>query len=223
MITRMPTPAQEESAAERTYRWLRTRILDGTVPGGQMLSEGEVANALGLSRTPVREAFLQLSAEGMLELYPKRGALVLTVTAAQLREVLVARALIEPWAVRAVASQSDRSAVTVALRKLTEQGRRALAKRDGASFAETDRSFHQQLLIAAGNGLLAEFYASLRDRGLRGGMLAIYNDTVRGETAMDQHGAIADAIERGDHEQGAAAMLEHLNATASALGFAELS
>lgn len=219
----MPTSAQEQSAAERAYRWLRTRILDGTVRGGQMLSEGEVANALSLSRTPVREAFLQLSAEGMLELYPKRGALVLTVTAAQLREVLVARALIEPWAVRAVASQSDRSAVTTALRRLTEQGQRALAKRDGASFAETDRAFHEQLLAAAGNGLLAEFYASLRDRGLRGGMLAIYRDAVRGETAMDQHGAIVGAIERGDPEEGAAAMLEHLNATAAALGFAALS
>jgi DNA-binding GntR family transcriptional regulator len=211
-----------ESAAERVYRWLRVRILDGTFPGGRMLSEGEVATALSLSRTPVREAFLQLSAEGMLELYPKRGALVLTVSIAQLRQVLVARALIEPWAVRVVAAGADRAAVSAELRKLTERGRRMLAKRDALAFAEADRKFHERLLAAAGNGLLAEFYASLRDRGLRGGMLAIYHDAIGGEAAMTQHEAIAAAIEDGDREGGAALMREHIDATALALGLAPL-
>src|SRR6201987_1150090 len=104
----MTARAQNESAADRVYQWLRARILDGRFAGGRLLSEGEIADAVQVSRTPVREAFLQLAAEDMLELYPKRGALVVPGTAAELREVLVARAVLEPSAARIVARRSDR-------------------------------------------------------------------------------------------------------------------
>src|SRR5579875_627543 len=93
----MPS-SRSQSAVERARSWVRERILDGTLAGGQLLTEGEVAERIGISRTPVREAFLQLEAENMLRLYPKRGALVVPVEASDLREVLVARSLIEPWA-----------------------------------------------------------------------------------------------------------------------------
>ena len=215
--------AQRESAADRVYRWLRTRILDGTFAGGRLLSEGEVADALQVSRTPVREAFLQLAAEGMLELFPKRGALVLSVSAAELRDVLAARALIEPWAARLVAGRADRVAVATKLRGLTDDARRALAQQDERGFQEADREFHQQLLEAADNALLARFYASLRDRQLRGGMLAIHNDPARGAASMAQHDTIVDALERGDGDAAAAAVAEHLNGTALALGLAPLT
>ena len=67
-------PAKGRGAAkERAYAYTKQRVLDLRFPGGSMLSEGEVANALKLSRTPVREAFVQLESEGLLRLYPKRG------------------------------------------------------------------------------------------------------------------------------------------------------
>jgi DNA-binding GntR family transcriptional regulator len=219
----MVSGSQRESAADRVYHSLRARILDGTLVGGRLLSEGEVAAAVEVSRTPVREAFLRLAAEGMLELYPKRGALVLAVSANELREVLVARGLIEPWAARVVAGRSDRVAVAERLRELTDQARDALARHDERTFQAADRKFHQQLLKAAGNELLAGFYASLRDRQLRAGMLAIDNDPARGIESMDQHDTIVDALERGDGDAAAAAMVEHLNGTTRALGLAPLS
>ena len=70
------TTSRAPSASERAYTWARDRIFDGTFGTGEMISEGEVCNALGISRTPVREAFLRLSSEGVLELFPKRGAFV---------------------------------------------------------------------------------------------------------------------------------------------------
>jgi DNA-binding GntR family transcriptional regulator len=219
----MTARAQNESAADRVYQWLRARILDGTFAGGRLLSEGEIADAVQVSRTPVREAFLQLAAEDMLELYPKRGALVVPVTAAELREVLVARALIEPWAARAVAGLLDRTAIVATLRGLTEEGRRALDPQDGVRLQEADRGFHQQLLAAAGNQLLSSFYASLRDRQLRAGMIAIYNDPARSVESMDEHETIVLGVERGDADAAAAAMNEHLNGTALALGLAPLT
>src|SRR6201994_5001195 len=120
----MTTRARSESAADRVYRWLRGRILDGTFPGGRLLSEGEVADAVEVSRTPVREAFLQLAAEDMLELYPKRGALVVAVNAPELPEGLVARSLIEPWPVRLLAARPDRAAAVGRLRALIDQARK---------------------------------------------------------------------------------------------------
>jgi DNA-binding GntR family transcriptional regulator len=219
----MTTRTPNESAADRVYRWLRSRILDGTFPGGRLLSEGEVAGAVQVSRTPVREAFLLLAAEDMLELYPKRGALVVSVTVAELREVLVARALLEPWAARTVAGRPDRAAVAARLRRLTVAAREAMDRHDEVGFQEADREFHQQLITATGNQLLAGFYASLRDRQLRGGMLAVYNDPARRAESMTQHDTIVAALEYGDADTAGEAMSEHLNGTALALGLAPLT
>src|ERR1700709_180207 len=66
----------EGPAADRAYQAVLDAIAAGSAPAGTLLTEGEVAEAIGMSRTPVREAFLRLSTEGLLELYPKRGAVV---------------------------------------------------------------------------------------------------------------------------------------------------
>ena len=70
----------------------------GSVPARELISEGEVATALGMSRTPVREAFLRLEAEGLLRLYPQRGALVVPVSPAEAHAVIEARLLLEQFA-----------------------------------------------------------------------------------------------------------------------------
>ncbi len=212
-----------QSAAQRVYDWVRARILDGTYAGGTLLSEGEVAEAVGTSRTPVREAFLQLAAQEMLVLYPKRGALVLSVNIPELRDVLTARALVEPWAAALVARYPERASIVTELRLLTEQATQALASGEEAGFQEADRAFHHWLLAATGNRLLTTFYASLRDRQLRSGALALRNNPGRGAQTMAQHSAIADAIEAGDADRAAAAAASHVQNTALALGLSSLA
>ena len=76
----MSTAERPPAAKDRAYAYVKERILEGAYPGGELLSEGEVAEALEVSRTPVREAFLLLEAEGLMRLYPKRGALVVPVS-----------------------------------------------------------------------------------------------------------------------------------------------
>src|SRR5262249_29117749 len=98
------TPA----ASERAYRHVKERVLDGRMPGGELISEGEVAQALGISRTPVRAAFTQLESEGLLRLYPKRGALVVPVSAAEMEAVIETRWVIERYAIeRAIAAPGE--------------------------------------------------------------------------------------------------------------------
>src|SRR5277367_1146248 len=87
------------AAKDRAHDYVKRQVLTGAFPGGELISEGEVAAALGMSRTPVREAFLRLEAEGLLRLYPQRGALVVPVSAEESRSVIEARMILEKFAV----------------------------------------------------------------------------------------------------------------------------
>src|ERR1700710_621057 len=106
-------------AKDRALDYVKSRILSGAFRGGELISEGEVARALEMSRTPVREAFLRLEAEGLLRLYPQRGALVVAVSPTEVESVLEARELVEGHALAKLCSapQADRDAVVVCLRE----------------------------------------------------------------------------------------------------------
>jgi DNA-binding GntR family transcriptional regulator len=214
----MSTAPKTGSAAARAYSWVRERILDGTYPAGRLLSEGEISEALEISRTPVREAFLQLAVEEMLELYPKRGALVVPVTATELMEVMAARSLIEPWAARTLALRLDRETVIPVLRELIAGTQLALSERDDQRFQELDRAFHERIVIAAGNRLLAQFYSSLRDRQHRAVHLAFAVAERRGSEITGEHEAIVNALAIGDGELAGALLSEHLEHTTALLG-----
>ncbi|NED81777.1 GntR family transcriptional regulator, partial [Streptomyces sp. SID11233] len=73
---------------------------DRSYAGGTLLTEGEVADEVGVSRTPVREAMLRLEVEGLLKLYPKKGVLVLPVSAQEIEDVVETRLLVEQHAAR---------------------------------------------------------------------------------------------------------------------------
>ena len=85
------------AAKDRALDYVKAQVLTGAFSWGELISEGEVASARGMSRTPVREAFLRLEAEGLLRLYPKRGALV-PVSPEEVRVVTEARLLLEQFA-----------------------------------------------------------------------------------------------------------------------------
>src|SRR4051812_22296871 len=109
------------SAAARVYAHVKERLLDGSFPGGVLLSENELSQQLGLSRTPVRQAFVQLEAEGLLELYPKRGALVVPVAASEIEDVFEARLLVEEHCARRAATAGGRPLATELAEAIAEQ------------------------------------------------------------------------------------------------------
>src|SRR2546426_5890689 len=98
----MPSPVAAASkrppAAERVYAHVKQAVLDRRYEGGTLLTEGDLAETVGVSRTPVREALLRLEAEGLLKLYPKKGALVLPVSAQEIDDVVETRLLVEEHA-----------------------------------------------------------------------------------------------------------------------------
>jgi DNA-binding GntR family transcriptional regulator len=200
-------------APDRVYAHVKAGILDHRYPAGELLTEGELAAEVGVSRTPVREALLRLEAEGLLRLYPKRGALVVPVTADEARDVLEARAVVEAWAApRAVAAGA---ALVARLEPLVEQMRAHCRAGDTRPFVEADRAFHEAVVDAAGNAILSRLYTSLRDRQLCMSEAAISAAGTRMATALGQHEALLAALRDGDVETFAARTAEHVETAAA--------
>lgn len=205
-----------DSAADRAYAFVKDQIVSGALAGGILISEGEVSEAVRLSRTPVREAFLRLAAEGLLRLYPKRGALVVPVSASEIHDVLDARLLIERNAAETVIRRGRHAEVAATLRAILDQQQHPDALLDTHRFTDLDRRFHTAFVEAAGNQLLSDFYATLRDRQLRMGTAALLHDPDRRATIVVEHTALADLLAAGDLDALTRTLTDHLAATRAA-------
>jgi DNA-binding GntR family transcriptional regulator len=207
--------ARVEGAKDRAYAFTKQRVLDATYAGGELLTEGEVADALGMSRTPVREAFLRLEGEGLLRLYPKRGALVVPVSAQEVEAVMETRALVERFAfAKAIEREAD---VAGAMRDAIARQEEHAEAGDLDGFVAADREFHTVLVAAAGNEIVMSLYDSLRDRQQRMGVTALRREPRRLAEILDEHRGLTDAIEEGDVEATLALLDAHLQGTLALL------
>lgn len=204
---------QHGSAQDVTYRFVKQRIAELPPGGGTFLTESEVARASGTSRTPVREAFLRLEAEGFLQIVPKKGAFVPPISDAEVRAVMEARELVEHWCVRAVLPAG--ADFLDGLDRLVAEQNGLIT--DPVGFIDCDRAFHRTIVQQAGNPVLAEFYESLRDRQVRMGLRAVSNEQNRSRTVLTEHAAIVDALRSGDPGRATDALVAHLDSTMDAL------
>ena len=204
--------AASGSAAARVYAHVKERLLDGTFPGGSLLSENELSQQLGLSRTPVRQAFVQLEAEGLLELYPKRGALVVPVAASEIEDVFEARLLVEEHCARRAANAGAR--LVADLEPLIAEQQEAVAQGAPgmAAFARADRHFHRAIVHAAGNAILTHLYDALRDRQQRIAAVSLARNPGDAERFVAEHLGIVEALSRSDGPAAAELVSAHLRA-----------
>jgi DNA-binding GntR family transcriptional regulator len=209
---------QQKSAKDRVYAFVKEQVLEGRYAGGELLSEGEVSEALGVSRTPVREAFLLLEAEGLMRLYPKRGALVVPVSAGEIRDVLETRLLIERHTADRVAREGPD--LRGELAALLERQERLLDRGDHLGFADADRRFHGAIVAAAGNAILTGLYDSLRDRQRRMSATAVARAPDVARRFLEEHRGIAEALGRNDPEAAVARVEAHLLGARAELGAA---
>lgn len=195
------------SAAERAYDHVKERLLAGEYADGELLSEGVIADELGVSRTPVREALLQLQAERLLRLYPKRGALVTPISAREITDLFDVRQLVERHAL----ALADPAAVVPELERVIARQRSLLADDDRAGFAVADRDFHRAWVAAAGNEILLDLYDGLRDRQHRVVAAMIAADATRAHEILAEHVRIAIALRAGDLLAADRALGDHLD------------
>jgi DNA-binding GntR family transcriptional regulator len=179
-----------DTASSRVYAQVKHAILDRSLPGGQLLTEGEIADLVGVSRTPVREGLLTLQAEGLVHLIPKRGALVVPVSPAEVEDVLEARELVEVHT--AARAWSRRAELAEELLPHLAQMRAAVG--DPWAFMTADRSFHATVVRSAGNEVLSAVYDSLRDRQMRMGVANFHGSGDRIATALADHEALRSSL-----------------------------
>jgi len=204
-------PRSNPSAADVAYRFVKDLILSSQLPGGTMVSEGEIAGQLALSRTPVREAFLRLESEGWLRLYPKRGAVVVPIAAGEAHAVIDARLLLEVHAVQSLATDADRARLRADLVSLVAEQAAALDCGDVDAYSRHDTAFHLAIVAAGGNALLTSFSLTLSERQHRMVARSLWQDVERAEAFVAGHERLADLIGAGDSDGFEAALRRHLH------------
>ena len=208
-----------QPAAERAYDFVKEKIIDGSFEPSQMLSEASLATEMGISRTPMHEAFLRLEVEGFLQLYPRRGALIVPISPLEIREVYEARLLVDRHCAEKICALPDAERADIAddLDATIAEQDTALDDEDLHAYTHLDARFHQIIMDGGGNSLLAGLGHQLRERQQRFTATAIGRNVARARTFVDQHRTLANALRAGDLEAYFSALDTHLTNSKSQL------
>jgi len=137
------------TASSKIYSDLRTELVSLQRRPGEVISEAEIALSYGVSRTPVREAILKLSDEGLLEIFPQSGIFVSRIPIAALPEAILIRKSLEATTAQLAAERAAASQILV-LQAILERQREANAAKDGDAFHRADEMFHATVAEVAG-------------------------------------------------------------------------
>lgn len=217
-MTSMPSlaPARIEKPAtvsSRVFAILRQAIVQLQLRPGDPLSEAEMARQLGVSRQPVREAFIKLSEEGLVHVLPQRGTFVTKISVASVMDVRFVREAIEADVVRVVAEAHAAETVAELRRQVAEQ--RKVPQQDRAGFLRLDELFHRTLAAAAGKAYAWDVIESVKAQMDRVRFLSV--DDMHIGRLIDQHEKIVEAIAAGDKAAAETATRLHLREILSSL------
>lgn len=198
--------------AHRTLREIvaeeiREMIQRGDLGPGERLLEDRLAEQLGVSRNPVREAIRALEHTGLVEVQPRRGAYVAALDPQQAVELLELRAVLESFAAR-LAAERRTPPQLADIRAAFEAGRAATEANNAVSAARAHRAFHLAIEAAAGNSYLGPAVEPLRARTE---LVFVVLADRRGLIGWTEHVAILEAIEAGDPDAAAAAARRHMD------------
>lgn len=202
-----------QASAERVYQETKEQILSGQLTGGTLLSEGQVAQSLGVSRTPAREAFVRLQAEGLLSLLPRRGAVVAAMSVAEAVDVLEARLALEGAALTRLAHREDRWERLSEARTRLEEQSEYVAAGSLADFIASDARFHLAVVGASGNALIEGMYASLGDRQRLMARAALSSRPDRVVELLSEHHELLRLAVLGDAAEYTLQLQRHLDTT----------
>lgn len=187
-----------ESLAEMAQRELRQAIIDGRLKLGDQLSEIRLSRMLGISKTPVREALMQLKREGLVQIDPQRGTSIFRMEDDEIDQIASFRRLLEIEAARAIFLKGRASAVR-RMKGVVEAMDRALARDDFQAYRRLDADFHMVLIEGAGNPYLIDAYGliSAKIGALR---TRAHDDTQVVDRSLKTHRRLFDLLDSGDEE-----------------------
>lgn len=204
----MSISSRSASRAEEAYDLVRRRILDNAYPPGHQALEADLADELGISRTPMREAMLRLAAERLVEVVPRHGMRVLPVSAADMSEIYVVLAALESAAAELLAARRPSDAELKPLVDATRDMSRALKADDLDAWAAADERFHHGLVELAGNRTLIDAVQRLGDRAHRARMFTL-RLRPKPINSTREHTALLERIRAGDAKGAVQVNREH--------------
>ena len=191
------------------FNTLRQAILRGELKPGERLMEIQLAQRLGVSRTPVREAIRKLELEGLVLMIPRRGAEVAEITRQDLEDVLEVRAALEELAVKDACEHITDEQLQD-LKKAANEFKRSLEGTDLVACAEADIHFHEIIYAATNNKRLVQMLNNLREQMYRY-RLEYLKDTHSHEKLDGEHQAIFENIRNGDKEAVCTMVGQHID------------
>lgn len=191
------------------FQTLRQAILKGELQPGERLMEIKMAEILGVSRTPIREAIRKLELEGLVVMIPRKGAAVANITEKDTKDVLEVRRTLEMFAVevachRITPEQMER------LKKAAKAFEASKGSMDLIRIAETDMLFHEIIYEATQNERLMQMLSNLRENMYRY-RIEYLKDPNYYDSLVGEHREILNAIEQGDKEKGRVCMRNHID------------
>ena len=191
------------------FNTLRQAILRGELKPGERLMEIQLANKLGVSRTPIREAIRKLELEGLVLMIPRKGAEVADITEKSLRDVLEVREALEELAVR-LACDKIKEGEIEELKKAAQEFKETLDCEDVTRFAEADVKFHDIIYRTTDNERLIQLLYNLREQ-----MYRYRVEYLKREEAYPQliaeHAAIIEYISKGEKKAATDVMCKHID------------
>jgi DNA-binding GntR family transcriptional regulator len=195
---------------QSVYDALIDLIVGGELPPGQHMVEIDLANQLGVSRQPIREALHRMEAEGWVDLRPSQGAFVPVPTDSEVDELLDVRALLEAETARLAAARPASSAQLARLSEICRDGEAAAKADDFGAAVAANNAFHAEVAAAGGNAVLAEL-ADIVGRRVQWYYRMVAPE--RGHGSWTEHAEMIEAIESGDAERAQALARNHTERT----------
>ena len=188
---------------------LRQAILRGELKPGERLLEIRLANKLGVSRTPVREAIRKLELEGLVKMVPRRGAEVAEITEKRVRDALEVRRALEELAVQLACERISNEELEE-LKKAEEHFSQVLGKVDLVEVAAADESFHDVIFKATDNDRLTQLLNNLREQIYRYRLEYLKEESYH-EILLQEHQQILERISDRDKEKATEAIDRHID------------
>jgi GntR family transcriptional regulator, rspAB operon transcriptional repressor len=190
---------------------LKEAILSGDLKPGVMFSEMEIAEQLGISRTPIREALLDLSSKGFITFIPRRGFQIREITEDSARELYVFRMILETAIIRIATPLIDTEAIRY-LKGLHREDKKAAELKDMHGFINVNRKFHEFLAELTSNNFIIDSFRNVREL-IELASLNIEGRYQRMVAAVQEHKAIMDRLRAHDTEGAVAMMERHIRVT----------
>jgi DNA-binding GntR family transcriptional regulator len=203
----LPSASRVETLSRQTYAIIRSSIRSGTITADGFYSEVQLAQALHISRTPVREALIELEREGLIEIIPQRGFRLRSISEAEHQEAFELRSLIEGNVVRQLAKVATDDDVTT-LRDILDAQARVVD--DPAAFLDANEEFHLTMPALLGLERTRRILLTLRGITWLAAHDAISHPPQRAEEVLAEHRAIVDRIAAHDPAGAAKALRTHI-------------